>query len=308
MSSTAWSDLSGLSEALVALVSKTTAGLVAIKAAPYRTVSGVALKNDLVAVTDHTLRREEKISVYTADGREASATILGRDPSVDLALLKVNGNDLQPLAGADSASLKAGNLAAVVGLTLDVGPSASLGILGAVGPSRRTWRGGTLDQFIRLDASVYPSQSGAAVVDAEGRLIGMASQGLLRHSAVAVPLATIERVAKELIEQGRIRHGYLGVGVQGVAVPASLRGKLPKPYESGLILLTVEADSPAERAAMQVGDILLSLNNKAVTDIEELQSALRGDAVGSRVKALVLRGGEPAEIEVTIAERGKRNS
>ncbi|MBV8551150.1 MAG: serine protease [Acidobacteriaceae bacterium] len=306
MSSSVLNDLSGVSQALVELIQQTAGGVVAVKAAPYRVVSGVVLKDNLIAVADHTLRREDKVPVQASTGDEIAATILGRDPSVDLAILKTDGVAASPLAAADPAALKPGMLAAVVGLTVDVGVSTSLGILGAVGGSRRTWRGGTLDHFLRLDVNLYPSQSGAAVVSAEGQLIGMATGGLLRHSAVAVPVATLQRVAGELVTEGRIRHGYLGVGLQPVAIPQSLASKLVKPTESAIILLSVEPDSPAERAGLQVGDILVGLAGKTVSDVEDLQSALRGDIVGRTVPASLIRGGEPLEIQITVAERGKR--
>lgn len=307
MSSKLAAELSGISDALVDLISRSASGVVAVKAAAYRVASGIVLDDGLVALADHSLRREDHVPVHTAGGQEVSATILGRDPSVDLAILKTEGLDLRPLPAADPDALKPGMLAAVVGLTIDVGPSASLGILGAVGGSRRTWRGGTLDHFFRLDVNLYPSQSGAAVVTAEGQLIGMATPGLLRHSAVALPVKTIRRIADELLKEGRIRYGYLGVGLQPVRVPANLRSRISAAPESGLILLSVEPDSPAESAKLQVGDILISLNGKAVTDVEDLQMALRGDVVGQAVNALIIRGGEPIEVSITIAERRAEN-
>ncbi len=308
MSSSSLTDLSGISQALVDLIGRSTHGIVAIKAAPYRVTSGLVLRDGLVAVADHALRREGRVSVHTSAGQELSATILGRDPGVDLAILKADGLTAQPLPAANAEALKPGMLAAVVGLTIDVGPSASLGILGAVGGPRGTWRGGKLDHFFRLDVNLYPSQSGAAVITAEGQLIGMATPGLLRHSAVALPLKTMDRVAEELVRNGRIRHGYLGVGVQPVRIPANLRSKVEAGTESGLILLNVEPDSPAEAANLQVGDILVSVDGRTVGDIEDLQASLRGDVVGQTVRALVIRGGEPATVSITIAERAKKEN
>lgn len=307
MSSKLTADLIGISEGLIDLVNRSAPGVVAVQAAAYRVVSGVLLEGGLVALADHTLRREDHVPVHTAAGQETPATILGRDPSIDLAILKTEGLDVRPLPAADPDTLKPGSLAAVVGLTIDVGPSASLGILGAVGGSRRTWRGGTLDHFFRLDVNLYPSQSGAAVVSAGGELIGMATPGLLRHSAAALPVKTIQRVADELLKEGRIRYGYLGVGLQPVRIPKNLRSRIETAAESGLILLSVEPDSPAESAKLQVGDILISLKGKAISDIEDLQTVLRGDAIGQTVKAFIIRGGEPVEVSITIAERKRDN-
>ena len=292
-------DLSSFSESLAALIAQTAGSVVAIKAAPYRTVSGVLLPNNLVATTSHTLRREERVPVRTAEGVEFPAQILGRDKALDLAILKPDSAiAARPLAQADPARLTSGVLAAVVGMTADVGPSASLGIVGAVGPARRIWRGGTLDQFLRLDVNLYPSQSGAAVVNGSGELIGLATPALSRHAAIAIPPATLFRVARELAEQGRIRHGYIGAGMQPVT--------LPNRREPGLIFLSIEAGSPAEQAGLQIGDILLELNGHATISLEELQSILRGEIIGQPVPAAILRGGKLATITITVAERPAR--
>jgi S1-C subfamily serine protease len=306
MGSTVSADLSAFSHALADLVEKTATGVVAVKAAPYRVVSGLIVREDLIAVSNHSLRREDQIPIQGIDGTQTAATILGRDPTLDLAFLKVQSGKLKPLTPADPASLKAGTLAAVVGLTIDAGPSASVGILGAVGGTRRTWRGGTLDHFFRLDVNLYPSQSGAAVVNAEGHLIGLATPGLLRHSAVAVPLITLNRIAAELLEQGRIRQGYLGVGLHPVEIPASQRGNLGITAESGLILLSVEPESAADNAGWLVGDILIAFDGKGISDIDELQTALRGNTVGRSVNASFLRGGQLIETQVTVSERVKK--
>jgi S1-C subfamily serine protease len=304
--STVTNDLSGLSQAVVDLVARTVNGVVAVKAAPYRTASGISIGDNLIAVADHILKREERVSVQAADGTQAEAAVLGRDPGVDLAILKAEGLNAKPLSERDPTSVKPGMLLTVVGLTVDVGPSASLGIMGAVGGSRRTWRGGTLDHFFRLDVNVYPSQSGAAVVDSEGSLIGLATPALLRNSSVAVPVVTVKRIAQELLQQGRIRRGYLGVGLQPVAIPAGLREKIGSAQESGLIILSVEADSSAEKAGLHLGDILISLDDKTMAEAEDLQAALRGDRVGKPVRLKLLRGGEAVETQITISERPKK--
>lgn len=299
-------ELGSISHTLVQLVERASGGVVAVKAAPYRVVTGLSLSEDLIVVADHTLQREGRVPIQ-ASGISSTATILGREPSLDLAFLKVEGVKLTPLPSADATSFRAGMLAAVIGMTMDVGPSASLGILGAVGGQRRTWRGGTLDTFLRLDVNLYPSQSGAAVVDIEGKLIGMATPGLLRHSAVAVPVATLERISEELLREGRIRHGYIGVGLQPVTILKTLRNKHGIEAESGLIVLSVETDSPAEQAGLQLGDVLISIDSKALEDVDDLQALLRGDAVGKPVKAKLLRGGEPVEAEITIGERARKS-
>jgi len=301
------SDLGSLSQALVELVAKTSDGIVAIKAGAYRTTSGVSLEGNMIAAANHAVKRDSGIPLQTASGAQSTAMVIGREPGLDLAILRVDDLPVRPLPSRDPAAIRAGDLLTVVGLTTDAGPSASLGIMGAVGGSRRTWRGGTLDQFLRLDVNLYPSQSGAAVVGADGALLGMATPALSRHSAIAIPASTLNRVADELLRQGRIRRGYLGVGTQAVPIPSSLREKLGLEYEYGLILLSVEPDSPAEKAGWQLGDILVKLNGTPVLDVEELQAVLRGDSVGRQASALLIRGGEKFEGAVTIEERPKRD-
>ena len=303
---TVQTDLSGFSQALTDLVEKAAHGVVAVKAAPYRVVSGVCIAENLIAIANHTLRREQRVWVRQADGTEGQAVVLGREPHVDVAILKTEGLTLKPLEFCRPATLKAGALATVVGLTTDAGPTASLGILGAVAGPRRTWRGGTLAQFLRLDVTLYPSQSGAAVVDTERQLIGLATPALSRHSTMAIPAATLKSLAEELSKQGRIRQGYIGVGLQPVAIPSNYREKLGNAGETGLIVLTVEAESPAEKAGILLGDIIARFGDKTVSDVDDLHAALRGDNVGRDLKVVLLRGGEVVEVTVNVIERTGR--
>jgi serine protease Do len=303
--SVAISDLGSFSNALVELVANTAHTVVAVKSAAYRVASGVVFRENLIAVANHSLRSTDPIPVQFADGAQIQATVLGRHAGFDLAILKMEGQKLNLLTPSDPARLKAGALIAVVGLTIDVGPSASMGILGAVGGPRRTWRGGTLEHFLRLDVNLYPSQSGAAVVDSAGRLIGMATPSLLRHSAAAVPLATLNRIADELLNQGRIRRGYLGIGVQPIVIPPASR-QSGITSDAGLIILSVEPASPAAQANLLLGDILLSLDGHEMTDVDALQTALASENVGRTVEVLLLRGGGSIQVQLTIADRIKK--
>jgi S1-C subfamily serine protease len=295
--------LQTFSQAVTDLVAQAATGVVAIKGAPYRTSSGVVLGPDLIATCNHVLRREETVSAVASDGREFQATLVGRAANLDVAFLKTEAGALNALPAADVSALKPGALVAVVGWTLDVGASASLGILGAIGGPRRTWRRGALDHFLRLDINLYPSQSGGAVVNSQAELIGLATPALSRLSTIAVPIDTLRRLGNELQTQGRIRHGYIGVSAQAVPVPPALREKTQSDVQAGLMLLSVEPDSPAERAGLQLGDILITLNGKATADMDDLQELLTGDSVGKTLEALLIRGGEPVRLPLTIGER-----
>ena len=261
------------------------------------------LGSDLIACSNHVLKREESAAVVASDGREFQATVFGRMAGIDVAILKAEGQSLSALPAADMNALKPGALVAAVGWTTDVGASASLGILGAIGGPRRMWRGGSVDHFLRLDINLYPSQSGAAVVGSDGKLIGLATPALSRYSAIAVPVDTIRTIADELRSLGRIRHGYIGVAAQEVPVPPALSEKVQDHVQTGLMLLSVEPDSPAAQAGLQLGDILVLLNGKTTGDILELQDSLGGNSVGKTLEATVIRGGEPVRVAITVAER-----
>jgi S1-C subfamily serine protease len=305
--STTLNSLQSLSEELTGLVARSVSGVVAVKARSHRTVSGIAIREDLVAVTAGAVRGDGPVTVHGVGGNSGTGTLLGRDPRVHTAFLKVEGLQLRPIESTGSQDLKPGTLAVVVGLTTDAGPSASIAMLGAVGGARRTWRGGTLDPFIRLDVNIYPSQTGAAVIDSEGKLIGLAHPGLLQYSAVAIPAAMLQRSAEEILASGQIRQGYLGVGLQPVRIPAALRGKISSEQEAGLIVLNVESGSPAEQAGVQLGDILISFDAQRLSDVEDLQAVLRGEAVGRPARVVFVRGGEVQEAQIRVGERTGRS-
>jgi serine protease Do len=295
-------DLQTYSTALTRLVENAGAFAVAVKSAAYRVSSGVIFRDDLIAVANHTLRREGSVPVHLPDGSEVSATILGRDAPVDVAILKVSGAK-RPSAPGNDPIAAAGALVAVVGRTLDCGLSASVGILGAVGGPRRTWRGERMERFLRLDVNSYPSQAGAVVVFANGAFLGMATAAMLRHSTLAVPQETLDRIANDLLTQGKIRQGYLGVGLQLVGVPEKLRAETGRAAKSGLMVLSIEPGTSAEEGGLELGDILVASGETLLEDPETLQGVLRGDAVGKPMKFTVLRAGRAVEIELRIAAR-----
>jgi S1-C subfamily serine protease len=308
MSEAAEFDLQGYSAAISGLVEKAGAYVAAIKSAPYRVTSGVVFREDLIAVNNHLLKREGKIPVHLPAGEAAEATILGRDPALDVAVLKVQGAHWPIPRTEDESALRAGALAVVVGRTLDAGLSASAGILGAVGGPRRSWRGGELEHFLRLDVNLYPSQAGAAVVSATGGFMGMATAAILRHSALAVPMGTLHSVADELLTDGGIRQGYLGVGLQPVSIPEHLRNKSPLAGETGLMIVSIEPGTSAEKAGLQLGDILIAIGGTSLTRVESLMGALRGTQLGKPVIFSIVRAGEVASVEIEIAARaGRRN-
>jgi S1-C subfamily serine protease len=299
--------LIALSTELAATVERAGRSAVAVNARWRNASSGVIWRKDVIVTADHTIRREEEIRVTLPDGHSAVAELAGRDPGTDLAVLKVDTGDAAVARPSTPDSIKTGHLALAVGRSENTGVSAAMGVISNVSGPWHTWRGGKLDRFIRLDIGLYPGISGAAVVDAQSEVIGIASAGLSRTSLLAIPAATIDRVTDELLRQGHIAHGYLGVGLQPIPLPEHLRTKL-KSAESGLIVLSAEPDGPAGQAGVLIGDVLIALDGRSVSGTDDVQEFLSGDRVGKPLKASLLRGGELIERTITVGERPRRRA
>ena len=304
--------LIALSLELAATAERAGQSVVAVNARWRNASSGVLWRNGVVVTADHTIRREEEIRVTLPDGRSTAAELAGRDPGTDLAVLKVDTADAAIPRSPAPDSIKTGNLALAIGRSEQTGVSAAMGVVSNVSGPWHTWRGGKLDCFIRLDIGLYPGISGAAVVDAEGKLIGIATAGLSRTSLLAIPAATIDRVTDELLRQGHIARGYLGVGLQPIPLPEHLRTKLKSAEgglaQGGLIVLSVEPDGPAGQAGVLIGDVLIALDGTSVSGTDDVQEFLSGDRVGKPLTASLLRGGDLIERKITVGERPRRRS
>jgi len=272
----------------------------------------VAEAGATVLTADHNIESEEGIEVGLPEGGTAKATLVGRDENSDLALLRLEGGTHRLTALPRSASTKVGQLALVVarpGAAL----STSIGVVGAVTPaSRAGWRGHGAegaptgqqqDSLIWTDASFYPGFGGAALVNAAGQMIGLATSTARSGAGIAIPVSTIERVVQSLQRHGRIRRGFLGIGSQPVELPESLRTKLGVPQASALLVMGVEAGGPADNAGLMIGDVLVTLGGQAVEDHPSLLSLLTADRVGQATPIRLIRGGELQDATVTIGER-----
>ncbi len=297
------SSLVSLSNELAKLVEEFQTHVVAVHARAHYPSSGVHWRPGIVVTADHTVGREEDIQVTLPGGERADATLAGRDSGTDIAVLKVEGLGpaAAPAGGGDAATV--GELALVLGRSPDSGPNASLGVISALSGPWRTWRGGRLDQYIRLDATLFPNSSGGAVVDCRGRLLGIATSGLSRIAGLAIPASSVNRVVDALLEKGHVPRGYLGIGVQPVAIPEAFRTSLSVTGKSGVMVVKVEPGGPADRAGVLLGDILLGIGNTQLEQIEELQSFSDSGVIGKLVKAKLIRAGKLQEVEITVGER-----
>ena len=294
--------LTAFSEQLAATVAEVSKSIVAIHARPRFASSGVHWTQGIVVTADHTIRRDEDIKITTPAGATLAAELVGRDPGTDLAVLRVEGLDAGLPPRAENFTAQPGGLVIAVGRSKD-SAIAALGVLSSISPASQTWRGGHLDQVLRLDLELHPGASGGAVVNADGKLIGLATGVLSRVSVFAIPPSTIVRVTQQLVAHGRIPRGYLGVGLQPVALPEHLIKKLGKPAGTALSVISVGADTPAGRAGVMIGDIFLELGGRTTHTPENVHEMLGSQSVGSKVRAKILRGGEPMEVEMTVGER-----
>lgn len=294
--------LAALSNELASAVEEAGHSVVTVNARPRSASSGVHWRQGVIVTAEHTVKQGEDITVVLPDGSTVPATLAGRDPGTDIAVLKVE-NLTNPVASFGDTDVKPGVLAMVIGRSADSGVNATMGVISAVSGSWRTWRGGRMDRYIRLDMTLYPGSSGGAVIDTQGQALGIATSGLSRLAGLAVPVSTVNRVVDELLAKGHIARGYLGVGLQPIAIPDTL-AKLNA--SAGVIVLSVEPKGPAERAGVLIGDIVVALNGKPVKDTDDVQSVLEPDFVGQEVKASLVRGGVLTEVAITIGERPRR--
>jgi S1-C subfamily serine protease len=300
--------LVNFSNELAGVVQAVNPYVVGVLARRHYPSSGILWSPDVVVTADHTIQREEDITVTLGDGKTVSATLSGRDAGTELAVLKLEVPGLLggQLGRADRA--RAGELALVVGRSPDSGVNASLGIISAMSGPWRTWRGGQLDAYIRLDAKLFPQSSGGAVVNVRGELLGIATSALSRIAGVAIPVSTIASVTKKLIERGFVPRGYLGIGIQRVSFSEELRKKLSIQNRSGLIVLNVEPGGPSDQAGIFVGDILIALGETKVEQVDDLREYSDSGVAGKPVRIKYIRGGALADCLVTPEERPARRN
>jgi serine protease Do len=297
-------NLHELSETLASITEAASKYVVAIRTGARFGASGVVWQPGVAVTTLSTLRREENTRITLPGNDEVVATLAGHDPGTDIAVLRFEGESAT--RGEFATDPRPGHLALAVGRSETTGPNAALGLVSAIGKPWQTWQGGKLDRYIRLDINFYAGGSGAAVVDTKGRLIGIANGVLSRIAPLAIPATTIDRVIGELLLRGVVSRAWLGVAVQPVPISSTLAESATSPSH-GLIVLSAEPETPAGKAGVLVGDILLSIGGTPVRDPMELRAALANYAAGENVTMSLLRGGEPKQLGVTLGERSGRS-
>jgi len=284
--------LQSLSNDLAAAVERAGRAVFAVNGRARLGSTGVHWRPGLVVTADHTVQFDEELTITGPDGRALTARVAGRDPTIDVAVLKVDAPGVAVADVADSDAVRVGHIV----LALGAGPRASWGVVSSVGDKR----------MLHLDLTLYPGFSGGPLVDAQGRVVGINTSGASRHWQLAIPAAAVNRVVDELQRRGRIPRAYLGVSTQPVRLPEPVRQRLNLDQPTAVIVVEVMAGSPAAAAGLTIGDVIVSLGATRIADPTDLKSALRPDRVGESITASVLRGGEPKDLMVTVGERPRR--
>ena len=295
--------LSKFSDELAIAAEQAGRSVVTVRARMRVPSSGIVWRKDVIITANHSVRRESEISVVLPNGKRAEVKLAGRDSGTDLAILKVEGLDAPVAQVGDTATLKLANFVLALGRTRSGNLVASAGIIGGLSGEQRTWRGGRLDQGVRLDLALYAGFSGGPLVGLDGKILGVNTSGLGRGRAMTVPVASVERRVNELLERGYIARPYLGIAMQPVSIPENVRRKINSAPQGGLMVMHVEAGGPAEKAGIVLGDVIVELKGKPVLETEGIRDVVSAAKVGEKVSIAVLRSGTPLEVTVVLAER-----
>jgi S1-C subfamily serine protease len=297
--------LQEFSQGLADALERVSGSIVAVQGRRRFACSGVYWQAGVIVTADYVLKRESALTVMLPGGETVSAELVGRDPALDLVVLRVEGVELPLPERSDPARLRVGQLAIAAGRSPETGLTASLGILSNLGGPWRTLQGRAIDRFIRPDITLYPSLLGGALVDTQGGIVGINLSGP-RNWPITVPTETLDRVVGTLLQSGQIPRGYLGIGLQPVELPPGLQESLSLRDEVGVLVVSLEPGSPADQAGMLIGDILLRLGGQPVTSLQDVQAALDADTVGQSITAQIVRGGQLIEVTLVVGTRPQR--
>ena len=292
--------LSSLSDDLAAVAQAAAPSVARIDARRSLGSGTVWAPEGLLVTAAHVVEREDRIEVGLSDGKTLPATVVGRDPTTDVAVLRVQATGLTAPAWAGSDGLRVGQLVLALarpGRTL----RATLGILSAAGEGWRTRAGGQIDRYLQADVRVWPGFSGGPLVDASGTALGLNTAAMRRGPSLTIPATTLRRVVDTLLAYGRVRRGYLGIGAHPVRLPATVSKQVGQ--DLGLLLVSVEPGSPAERGGLFLGDVIVAVDGQAVGRVDDLLALLTVDRVGSTVPTRIVRGGQVQDLNVVIGER-----
>jgi len=293
-----------LSEATAGAVERAGRAVVRVEGRRRGPSSGIAWSADgLVLAAHHNLEWDEDIGIGLHDGTSARASVVGRDPTTDVALLRAPVTGLALPEWAATEATRVGQLVLALtrpGRTV----RASLGVVHALGDEWRSPAGGRIDRYLQSDVAVQPAFSGGLLVDLDGRALGMNNAGLLRGTSLALPVATLRRVADALAAHGQVRRGFIGVGTVPVRLPSGLEKAAGQ--GTGLLITSVQDDSGAGRAGLLLGDVIVAIEGHGVSGPADLLPFLEEERIGQPVSLRILRAGEAKDLPVTVGAREPR--
>jgi S1-C subfamily serine protease len=283
------------------LVERTGSSIVAVHSGGRGSSSGIHWLSGVIVTAEEVLERDEDVKITLPSGRLIEASLAGRDPSTDVAVLRFQPDGLPAASTADAAPLRPGHVVLAVG-NHEGAPIASLGVVATVGGPWHSLRGGTIDNLIRVDLVLSRAAEGGALIDAQGSVVGMAVLGP-RRRVLAIPTLTIDRVVDQLLAKGHVFRGYLGAGLQPLR-----RGRPSHDPQSagsvrGVLVVSIDPDGPAARAGLLVGDIVMTWNAKPIDRVRDVMHLLGVDSVGATVDLQLIRGGAPTTLKVALGER-----
>lgn len=267
--------------------------------------SGIHWREGIIVTSAENIKRARGVTITLPNGETAPVNLLGSDRSTDVAVFK---SDIElPIAPVDSnCELKVGHLAIAVGRDPVKGLFATQGIVSNVGKPWRSTLGGYIDCFIRLDLNFYPGSGGSASVNSAGQVVGFNTTGP-RRSVLTIPAVTVNRVVDQLLEEGHIRRGYLGLAMQPVYLPDSLVAEFSLQTQQGLMVVNVEPQSPAAEAGVILGDILIEIEATSIEKLRDLQAFLEPQNIGKAIAIKSIRAGKLQEISLTVGDSGNRS-
>lgn len=264
----------------------------------------------LILTNSHVVHRAARLDVTLTDGRRMQADLVGEDPDTDLAVLRIDAPGLTPVRLGDSRSLRVGQVVIAIGNPYGFQYSVTAGVVSALGRSLRARSGRLIDNIIQTDAALNPGNSGGPLVTARGQVVGVNTAVILPAQGLcfAIPINTAKLVAGRLIKDGKIRRGYLGVGGQNVPIPRRLVRAHRLPSETGVLVVSVEEGSPAMRAGLAEGDLIVGYGEQPVAGIDDLHRLLIDEEVGVRSILAVIRASELITLGITPGESPARSA
>jgi S1-C subfamily serine protease len=296
--------LGAFSASISTIVSSFQHSVVAVHAGARSTSSGVVWRPGVVVTVRQSIRRRDGANIiFNASDKPLGATLAGIDPGTDLAVLRIDSEALKPVELSQEQNQRVGEFVLAIGRSGLGDISASAGILARLGAEWRTWHGGNLDRLIRPDVRLYVGQAGSALVDEQGRVLGINSNALARNAVITVPTATVNRVVDLLLERGSMPKPYLGLAMQPVPLPEAARAQFPQGAEQALLVMHLEPGAPAITGGVLVGDLILSIGGDIVQSMADFQHRLAKLKAGDTLPLTVIRGGTHLTLPLKVAYR-----